>query len=238
MGGQPSKPEEPRLPDIHIHTGNNQDQNSNPSTQHNHPRQITQSSDGFALVNLHWASFGTGLGVFIGCTLILILLGYCFWSRRRSSDARDRNHAQLMEALSKPPQPQQQSQPLISEAPPSYAASYAANPPSVSIPTQGGFVRTPMGFSHVPPVFPSSSTYESTRPPRQWISKRSSGDLPDPSCAAPGAPGLLMTSQMVRAVSPRPLLGPGTEHTALVSQKRPSKESTICVKKDSINGTV
>ena len=61
---------------------------------------LNQSNNGFSLVNLHWASFSTGLSSVLAVVLAgLLIAGYCYFRGRRQRQARTR-HTELLHALS------------------------------------------------------------------------------------------------------------------------------------------
>ena len=61
---------------------------------------LDQSNNGFSLVNLHWASFSTGLSSVLAVVLAgLLIAGCCYFRGRRQRQTRSR-HTELLHALS------------------------------------------------------------------------------------------------------------------------------------------
>ena len=61
---------------------------------------LDQSNDGFSLVNLHWASFSTGLSSVLAVVLVgLAIASCCYLKGLRQRQTRSR-HTELMHALS------------------------------------------------------------------------------------------------------------------------------------------
>jgi hypothetical protein len=141
MGGSNSKPEQHKVPDIIIHNhlpGGNHASNSGPNAASNEARHIQQQSDGFSLVNFHWASFGTGFGLLFIVVGIFFAVGLCWFLRRKSAKEQRRQHGELLQAVgsggpSSPPGP---------TAAPAAATAHPAGP-------YYSF-RTPWGVSTVP----------------------------------------------------------------------------------------
>ena len=61
---------------------------------------LDQSNNGFSLVNIHWASFSTGLSSVLVVILAgLFIAGCCYFRGRRQRQSRAR-HSELLHALS------------------------------------------------------------------------------------------------------------------------------------------
>ena len=61
---------------------------------------LDQSNNGFSFINLHWASFSTGLSSVLAVVLAgLLIAGCCYFRGRRQRQARTR-HTELLHALS------------------------------------------------------------------------------------------------------------------------------------------
>ena len=72
----------------------------NSSSNESHDVQLDQSNNGFSFVNIHWASFSTGLSSVLAVVLAgLFIAGCCYFRGRRQRQSRAR-HTQLLHALS------------------------------------------------------------------------------------------------------------------------------------------
>ena len=61
---------------------------------------LDQSNNGFSLVNLHWASFSTGLSSVLAVVVVCVSIAACCYCKgRRQRQSRSR-HSQLLHALS------------------------------------------------------------------------------------------------------------------------------------------
>ena len=136
MGAKESKPA-----DITIH---NHIPASHPvggtETAHNHPKSISQSSDGFSLVNFHWASFGTGFAILLLVVGVILGVVLCIFLSRKANKHRNERHDQLLKTIS------------------SSNAPFPGNP--IPPPPGQHWVRGPMGFSAVPNFPPQDHDIE------------------------------------------------------------------------------
>ena len=72
----------------------------NSSSNESHDVALDQSNNGFSFVNIHWASFSTGLSSVLAVVLAgLFIAGCCYFRGRRQRQSRAR-HTQLLHALS------------------------------------------------------------------------------------------------------------------------------------------
>ena len=70
------------------------------SSNESHDVALDQSNNGFSFVNIHWASFSTGLSSVLAVVLAgLFIAGCCYFRGRRQRQSRAR-HTQLLHALS------------------------------------------------------------------------------------------------------------------------------------------
>ena len=68
----------------------------NSSSNESHDVQLDQSNNGFSFVNIHWASFSTGLSSVLAVVLAgLFIAGCCYFRGRRQRQSRAR-HTQLL----------------------------------------------------------------------------------------------------------------------------------------------
>ena len=60
---------------------------------------INQSSGGFSLINIQWASFATGATAIIVCALLFFAVIVCCWFRTKNIRRSKRSHSQLLDVL-------------------------------------------------------------------------------------------------------------------------------------------
>ena len=71
----------------------------NSSSHESHDVALDQSNNGFSFVNIHWASFSTGLSSVLAVVLAgLFIAGCCYFRGRRQRQSRAR-HTQLLHCL-------------------------------------------------------------------------------------------------------------------------------------------
>ena len=58
---------------------------------------INQSSGGFSLINIQWASFTTGATAIIVCALLFFLVIVCCWIRTKNIRRTKTRHDQLLD---------------------------------------------------------------------------------------------------------------------------------------------
>ena len=72
----------------------------NSVSNESHDVALDQSNNGFSFVNIHWASFSTGLSSILAIVLAgIFIAGCCYLRGRRQRQSRAR-HTQLLHALS------------------------------------------------------------------------------------------------------------------------------------------
>ena len=113
---------------------------------------INQSSGGFSLINIQWASFATGATTIIVCALLFFAVVVCCWIRTKNIRRYKRSHSQLLDVLRSRSDPVPESD--LRTRPGSVKPSAPSSAPDK-------WLRTPTGWTSVPEAYqlPAASQY-------------------------------------------------------------------------------
>ena len=106
---------------------------------------IQQNAGGFSLVNVQWASFGTGVSAIFVIAIIALAVIICCWLRAKGQRRSKHRHSQLLSAVTS----------AIVPDPPSSRSHRPERPetPEVSAFEAAKWFRTPSGWASVPGAY-------------------------------------------------------------------------------------
>ena len=160
---------------------------------------INQSSGGFSLFNIQWASFATGATAIIVCALLFISFIICCWIRTKNIRRTNTRHAQLLDVLRRP-SGRAESVPETDSRFPRPVSSRFPSAQPYSAPDK--WLSTPTGWTSVPKAYqlPASSQYGLPQLPFPQFPRLSTTEGTSPSASV----GFLAAGGIPSVSSPFP----------------------------------